>query len=123
MLDKYPTLNNCLALGCVRWVLFDLSLWVSVWYSEMPPPPPLPHHHSHLHTLSSPLLPGDGAAAWPAACEQAGSAARCLCVWGGREGGREVSLLDEGREFLEPNLLIDGLGWVGQGSLRGGVCG
>lgn len=46
---------------------------------------------------------------------------RDVCVFG--VGGREVSLLDEGRGFLEPNLLIDGLGWVGQGSLRGGVCG
>lgn len=38
--------------------------------------------------------------------------------------GWKVSLLDEGIEgFLEPNPLIDGLSWVGQRLLKGGVCG
>lgn len=34
-----------------------------------------------------------------------------------------MRLLGEGSEFLEPNPLIDGLNWVGQGLLKGGVCG
>lgn len=38
--------------------------------------------------------------------------------------GWKVSWLDEGIEgFLEPNPLIDGLSWVGQRLLKGGVCG
>lgn len=45
-----------------------------------------------------------------------------VCVFG-VGGRREVRLLDEGSEFLEPNPLIDGLNWVGQGLLKGGVCG
>lgn len=28
----------------------------------------------------------------------------------------------EGGEFLAPNPLIDGVNWVGQASLKGGVC-
>lgn len=43
---------------------------------------------------------------------------KCLCVW----GWRCVCWLRE-ESFLEPNPLIDGLNWVGQRFLKGGVCG
>lgn len=124
MFSNWTEINNSLVHDCVMYqksytfesikFISRTHLRFSVWYNESQAdmclilPPPHPRLLVALWRWAS---------VW---CKQASTSVICLCVWGGRW---EVRLLDEGREFLEPNPLIDGLNWVGRCSLKRGVCG
>lgn len=86
-----------------------LWLCVCVWYSCRT----LPSTTSSVHLCSF----GNGLERGQQ-CKQARSVVICLCVW----GGRKVVGLGE-KVFLASHPLIDGVNWVGQGSVKGGVCG